>query len=65
MAEIEGQVCPVCKVKIVPALGGDRVMFAVGPQGSRETLWKKVCQYTKNSACINQDPSSSSRRPSL
>jgi hypothetical protein len=49
------QVCPVCGVKIIKLIGGDRVLFTVGAPGTRESLWKKVCQYTDKPACINKD----------
>ncbi len=54
MSEISPQICAVCKVKIIKMVGGDRVLFSVGPPGSRDTLWRKVCQYTRNSSCINR-----------
>lgn len=46
--------CPVCGVKIIPAIGGDRVIFSAGPPGTRQTLWAKVCRYTEKAGCINQ-----------
>jgi hypothetical protein len=49
----EPKVCSVCGVKIVTMVGGDRVLFASGPPGTRETLWTKVCQYTQKPGCIN------------
>jgi hypothetical protein len=49
------QTCPVCGVKIVKMIGGDRVIFSTGPVGTREVLWAKVCQHTKNLACLNKD----------
>ncbi|HEY9640644.1 MAG TPA: hypothetical protein V6C57_09170 [Coleofasciculaceae cyanobacterium] len=55
MSETGVQVCPVCKVKIIKMIGGDRVLFSAGPPGTRATLWAKVCQYAKNPSCINQD----------
>jgi hypothetical protein len=54
MSETEAKVCPVCGVKILPIIGGDRVLFSSGPPGTRETLWNKVCQYAQKPACINQ-----------
>ncbi|HEY9646534.1 MAG TPA: hypothetical protein V6C88_09205 [Chroococcidiopsis sp.] len=50
------RVCPVCKVKIIPIIGGDRVLFSAGPPGTRLTLWSKVCRHAQNPACINQNP---------
>jgi hypothetical protein len=55
MAEFGPQVCPVCSVKILKMIGGDRVMFAAGPPGTRAILWKRVCQYTQKPGCINQE----------
>lgn len=49
------QVCPVCGVKIMKVIGGDRVIFSAGPPGTRATLWARVCQYTNKPGCINQD----------
>jgi hypothetical protein len=49
------QSCTVCGVKIIKVVGGDRVIFSTGPAGTREVLWKKVCQHTRNLACINRD----------
>ncbi len=51
------QTCSVCGVKILPAIGGDRVLFSVGPPGTRALLWQKVCRHVDKPACINQDPS--------
>jgi hypothetical protein len=50
-----GQTCPVCGVTILPQIGGDRVVFAVGPAGTRAKLWARVCQFAKKPECINQD----------
>jgi hypothetical protein len=52
--ETNVQVCPVCGVKIQSIIGGDRVTFAFGPPGTRDSLWNRVCQYTQNPACINK-----------
>jgi hypothetical protein len=49
------QVCPVCGVKILKVIGGDRVLFSAGPPGTRATLWAKVCKYTDKPGCINRD----------
>ncbi|MCU0570568.1 MAG: hypothetical protein MUF49_28835 [Oculatellaceae cyanobacterium Prado106] len=56
MSEAGMQVCPVCQVKIVKVIGGDRVIFSVGPAGTREILWKKVCQHVQKAGCINKQP---------
>jgi hypothetical protein len=50
------QECPICGVKIIKMVGGDRVLFAFGPPGTRATLWAKVCQYANKPGCINQNP---------
>jgi hypothetical protein len=55
VTEAEVKVCSVCGVKIVPMLGGDRVLFSAGAPGTRESLWKKVCQYTQQPGCINTE----------
>lgn len=50
------QTCPVCGVKIlVGMVGGDRVLFSVGPPGTRVKLYARVCRYAENAACINKD----------
>ncbi|MFZ4665285.1 MAG: hypothetical protein ACOYME_02535 [Prochlorotrichaceae cyanobacterium] len=49
------QSCPVCGVTILPAIGGDRVLFAVGAPGTRAILWQKVCRFTEKPGCINQE----------
>ena len=54
MSGTEPKVCLVCGVKIVSMIGGDRVLFAIGAPGTRDMLWKKVCQYTQKPGCINQ-----------
>jgi hypothetical protein len=53
MPESGVRVCPVCGVKIIGMVGGDRVLFSVGPPGTRATLWARVCQYTQKPGCIN------------
>jgi hypothetical protein len=58
MAETGAQVCPVCGVKILKLVGGDRVMFSVGPPATRPVLWQRVCQHTQKPGCINQNGSS-------
>lgn len=55
MADLQPQVCPVCGVKILPAIGGDRVLFSAGPPGTRAKLWARVCQFVDKPACINRD----------
>lgn len=57
MPESPVQECPVCKVKIIKMVGGDRVLFSVGAPGTRLSLWQKVCKHVQNPACINADPS--------
>ncbi len=54
MAQLQPQVCPICSVKILKLVGGDRVLFSAGPPGTREILWQRVCQYTQKPGCINQ-----------
>lgn len=53
MPENGVKMCPVCGVKIVSLIGGDRVLFSVGPLGTRASLWARVCQYTQKPGCIN------------
>jgi len=47
------QVCPVCSVSITP---DNKVQFSSGQPGTRARLYARVCQYTQNPSCINQDP---------
>ncbi|PZO11729.1 MAG: hypothetical protein DCF25_18880 [Leptolyngbya foveolarum] len=55
MADPTTQTCPICGVQIVPGgLGGDRVIFSSGPQGTRSKLWARVCQFNKQPGCINE-----------
>lgn len=66
MTGLQPQVCPVCGVKILKVLGGDRVLFSAGPPSTREVLWQRVCQHAKKVGCINADGAaggSSSPRP--
>lgn len=49
------QTCPVCGVKILKIVGGDRVLFSFGPPGTREMLWSRVCQYAQKPGCINRE----------
>ncbi|MFE4108672.1 hypothetical protein [Almyronema epifaneia] len=52
----ETKTCPICGVKIlVGVIGGDRVLFSVGPPGDRAKLWARVCQYNQKPGCINPD----------
>ncbi|MGG6296043.1 hypothetical protein ACQ4M4_16770 [Leptolyngbya sp. AN02str] len=52
------QTCPLCKVKIIAGgVLGDRVIFSMGPPGTRTSLWNKVCKFTERPGCINRDPS--------
>jgi hypothetical protein len=46
------QTCPVCRVAITP---DDRVHFSSGNPGTRARLYARVCQYTQQPGCINQD----------
>lgn len=55
MPEAGPQICSVCGVKILKLVGGDRVLFAVGPPGTRALLWKRVCQYAQKPGCINPE----------
>lgn len=56
MPEMGGmQVCPVCQVKILKLVGGDRVLFSTGAASDRATLWARVCRYTDKAGCINRN----------
>lgn len=46
------RVCPVCNVSITSA---GQVNFSSGAPGTLSRLYARVCQYTDNKACINQD----------
>lgn len=51
MSETKAEICPICRVQIV----GDRVIFSCGPEGDRDTLWKRVCQHARDkSRCLNR-----------
>ena len=63
MSESGIRVCSVCRAKIQPMVGGDRVLFDVGPPGTRATLWTKVCQYTDKSGCLNKDKTTGAVNP--
>lgn len=63
MTQSGAQVCPVCGVKILKLIGGDRVLFSAGPPGTRSILWTRVCQHTQKPGCINQDGGSSGQGP--
>ncbi|MGF1493679.1 MAG: hypothetical protein ACFBSC_14730 [Microcoleaceae cyanobacterium] len=56
MTSEEPQVCQVCGVKIVKAIGGDQVIFSAGPPGTRAKLAARVCQFTSDNRCLNKDP---------
>ncbi|MFM7437967.1 MAG: hypothetical protein ACKO2V_16055 [Snowella sp.] len=55
MSEFTSEVCPVCGVTIE---NGAKVVFSVGPSGTRAKLWARVCNFAKNPDCINQDEES-------
>ena len=44
--------CSVCGVHI---MSDGRVQFSNGNMGTRAQLYARVCKFTQNSACINQD----------
>ena len=46
------QICPVCRVSITT---DGKVNFSNGNPGTRARLYARVCQYAKNSECINQE----------
>lgn len=46
------QICPICHVAIAP---DDTVYFSSGNPGTRARLYARVCQYAKQSGCINKD----------
>lgn len=46
------KICPVCGVSISET---GQVNFSSGAPGTRSRLYARVCQYTDNKACINQD----------
>ena len=47
------QTCRVCTVK----LSLKSVFFSTGYQGTRAQLYARVCQYVRDSRCLNQDQS--------
>jgi hypothetical protein len=54
-ANLAGDVCGVCGVKIQKLIGADRVIFATGAHGTREILYQRVCQHVKDKpGCINR-----------
>lgn len=55
MSQGNTEVCAACGVKILRIPTGDRVLFSVGPPGTRATLWARVCQFTQKPGCINKD----------
>lgn len=59
MTQPKTETCPVCQVKImVGVVGGDRVLFASGPPGTRARLWSRVCKYSNKPGCINAEGAS-------
>lgn len=48
----EFKVCPICKVVIA----SKTVRFSNGSSGTHARLYARVCQYAKESGCINTDP---------
>ena len=46
------QVCPVCGVSIT---ADGQVNFSTGTPGTRARLYARVCTYTQQSGCINQE----------
>ncbi len=58
------QTCPLCNVKIlVGCVGGDRVLFSVGPPGTRKSLYAKVCRHIDRPGCINKSGGSQTASP--
>ncbi len=55
MSNSNVEICPVCGVKIIKSVGGDKVIFSSGPVGTRARLWARVCNYAKKPGCINQN----------
>jgi hypothetical protein len=53
MSSTNLQVCPVCQVSITD---DGQVNFSTGNPGTRARLYARVCQYTQQPGCINQDP---------
>lgn len=55
-------VCPACNVKILQETNqetgqmSEKVIFSFGKPGDRDGLYRKVCQYSKSSGCINKAP---------
>ena len=47
------QTCPICGVSIAE---DGQVNFSSGSPGTRARLYARVCQYTQDKGCINQDP---------
>jgi hypothetical protein len=44
-------------------VGGDRVLFSVGPPGTRVKLYARVCRYVEKPGCINKDGGSQTANP--
>ena len=55
---INSQVCPVCQVTIENDGSGFPVKFTAGAPGTLGRLYVRVCQYSRDSRCINKDKSS-------
>ena len=48
------QVCTLCGVKVMKAIGKDVVLFATGARSTRDVLYQRVCQHVKDRpGCIN------------
>ncbi|MBD2653215.1 hypothetical protein IQ225_02505 [Synechocystis salina LEGE 06155] len=52
MSVFPAETCPVCGVTIE---NGSKVVFSSGPAGTRARLWARVCNFARNTSCINQD----------
>jgi len=51
--QVSFQTCPVCTV----VLNRESVIFATGRLGTHAQLYARVCQYTSDSRCLNQNQS--------
>ena len=47
------QTCPVCGVSITQ---DGQVKFSTGSPGTRARLFARVCNFTQQPGCINQEP---------
>jgi hypothetical protein len=55
MSETRTETCSVCGVKIlVGIVGGDRVLYSVGPPATRAQLYGRVCRHVDKPGCINR-----------